>query len=70
MGKFDKNNFILAIMANHRPDYTGRCIFALQNHNGHTEIVEDKLFENEALPPEDISLLRKTLFAWFYSLGK
>ena len=69
-GKFDKDNFILSIQANHRHEYTGRYVFALRKQDGHMDILEDKWFENITLPPEDIDVLKKRLTAWFYSLGK
>jgi len=69
-GKFDKDNFVLAIRANRRYEYTGRYILALRKNAGNTQIFEDSWFENKALPPEDISLLKQTLSAWFNALGK
>lgn len=67
-GNFDKDNFTLALRANRRYDYTGRYLFALRKNAGHIESYEDKWFENEALPPEDLNILKKKLTAWFYSL--
>ena len=68
-GKFDKDNFILSLQSNRRYDYEGRYIFALRKQNGQTDVFEDKHFENKVLDPQDFQIIKKTLTAWFNSVG-
>lgn len=69
-GKFDKDNFIMAITANKRYDYSGRYVFALQVKGG-----KPKRFKNEGLlsrfltPRESQELLTR-LSGWFEQYEK
>lgn len=64
-GKFDKNNFALAITANKRYKYSGRYVFALRKQNGEKQSLKNEWLLNRLLTPEEIRQLLGKINEWF-----
>ena len=63
-GKFDKDNFILAVSATRRFKFTGRDIIFIGRRNKEFEDVQEKEILNQILTPQDINTLFDKLKSW------
>jgi hypothetical protein len=64
-GKFDKNNFALALTANKRHAYSGRYVFTLRRQDGKSETFKNTDLLNQLLTPEEIRSLCGKITGWF-----
>ncbi len=64
-GKFNKDNFALAITANRRHEYSGRYVFTLSRQNGKTETLKDEALLSQLLTPEELRKIIGKVTAWF-----
>jgi len=67
-GKFDKDNFILAITATRRFKYAGRYILALRIRNGQEEFFENKSLRVALLNTKEYEQLRERIEFLFSNL--
>ena len=63
-GKFDKDNFLLAVAANQRHKFAGLDIVLVGRHNGRQEGFESKYLLEHVLKPEEIETLYNKLSDW------
>jgi hypothetical protein len=64
-GKFDKDNFALALTANKRHAYSGRYVFTLRRQDGKSETFKNAGLLNQLLTPEEIRSLCGKITGWF-----
>ena len=64
-GKFDKDNFVIAITATERYKFAGRYVFALRKNNGKLEQLENKRVIKELLGDKGYAKLRNKILEFF-----
>jgi hypothetical protein len=69
-GKFDEDNFVLALTATKRYHFAGRYVCALRMNHGEAEQFENKQFIGTLLKPEEYEILRDKMAKFFDSILK
>ena len=64
-GKFDKQNFAIALTATRRFKFSSRYIYAIRRVDGQTEEVENKLLAANILDNNEYHILKEKLKEWF-----
>ncbi len=64
-GKFDKDNFTLALTANKRHEYSGRYVFMIRLKNGKIEKMENKGLLDQILSQEEVQKICGKVTEWF-----
>lgn len=64
-GKFDKDNFVLAVTANKRYKYSGRYVYALRKRNGEKQTHTNEWLLHRLLTPDEAKKLLDKITEWF-----
>ena len=64
-GKFDRNNFTIALTANKRHEYSGRYVFLIRLKNGKIEKTESKGLLDQILSPQEVQNICGKVSEWF-----
>jgi len=71
-GRFDKQNFTIALTLNKQYRYAGRFIFALRRENGEDSMLENRelIVNKKLLSPREYELLRDKISTLFNETGR